>query len=335
MSSNEDENPIEVQEQPQVTQTSAETIGVEAGDAQNTATEVTEEVVLDGAAPSTGKGKGKRNRSHPVWDSSIPFEGRPICDVRKKLCLVQCNACNPWQPGKKVATWNSIATSRMKQSAFRGIELAGRGVEDRVTLWLDSFSTEDRGNRSATGTDDEEFSSTEALLTELLELRDSTNASAKAQATDKQEALRKKKADTAGACSLLDSSAKGLATKEVARNKKAKREFAKLNDNELHMDLTGEAERSSTAKRGSANFNATLLEFLGSRKGDNEKKEECRQKRLALQERQLAIQEKREERQDKMFELMLKMFVIEQEIYIYICPVTETVKMQVCWLAEY
>ncbi|KAK3277975.1 hypothetical protein CYMTET_14056 [Cymbomonas tetramitiformis] len=194
-------------------------------------------------------------------------------------------------------------------SAFRGIELAGRGVEDRVTLWLDSFSTEDRGNR--TGTDDEEFSSTEALLPELLELRESTNASAKAQATDKQEALRKKKADTAGACSLLDAAAKGLATKEAAR-KKAKREFAKLNDNDLQMDLTGEPESSSTAKRGSANFNATLLEFLGSRKGDSEKKEECRQKRLALQERQLAIQEKREERQDKMFELMLKMFADKQ-----------------------
>ncbi|KAK3260082.1 hypothetical protein CYMTET_30945 [Cymbomonas tetramitiformis] len=234
MDSSEPECVLENEEQPQTDQGSVEIVA-DAPEVQDTTAEVTEAVVLDGASANAAKAKSKRPRSHPVWDSAVPFEGRPIGDVRKELCLVQCNASNPWKQGKKGATWASITTELLKHKAFSGIELTSRAVEDRVTLWLDKFKPEDRGKQGATGTDDEHYGNVESLLTELLELKGSTEASNKQVTGEKEALLRKKNADAAGAKSLLESSAKGLASKEDAR-KTAKREFAKLNDNEHQLD---------------------------------------------------------------------------------------------------
>ncbi|KAK3238626.1 hypothetical protein CYMTET_51383 [Cymbomonas tetramitiformis] len=107
---------------------------------------------------------------------------------------------------------------------------------------------------------------------------------------DKDQDAKKKLADQAAANSLLEKSAQGLATREVAR-KTGKREYAKLNNNLSQLENNELSDSKTKARGSSGSFSASLDSFMQERKAAREAKEKDKAKRYELKERELKLKE--------------------------------------------
>eukprot|EP00854_Cymbomonas_tetramitiformis_P011574 gene11574-13674_t len=174
-------------------------------------------IVLDGSKPAAPKSR-KRKLTSPLWDSAVPFNGTTVGEARKPAAMIQVNTMNPWHYGTQGKTWTAITTELSKHPACRGIESTSRHMLDSVTKWIDAFKSEDYNKkRSATGTDDEELTEFDTLLSEVVSMKCGDDTLADEGKADKDHDAKKKLADQAVATALLEKFAGGLATKEAAR----------------------------------------------------------------------------------------------------------------------
>eukprot|EP00854_Cymbomonas_tetramitiformis_P006409 gene6409-7679_t len=205
-----------------------------------------EEVVMlppDRPSANSKMIKQTRERLHPIWDAP---EGLGL--ERKKTSLIQINAMNPWKKGSMQKMWKDISTEVQKHPTFVGVTVPSwKTLQDTVEEWVKIFSRVDNKNKGKTGTDDEEHSTFDKLKNECQELKNSSEAETAETQQETGEEARTKKANAAGAVSLLDASAKGLKTKLDAR-KKGRKEFARLNDCELQMGSSSDEEETRRKK---------------------------------------------------------------------------------------
>ncbi|KAK3264002.1 hypothetical protein CYMTET_27232 [Cymbomonas tetramitiformis] len=265
-----------------------------------------EPILLDGAPKASEKAqeKGKRARKHPIWDD-------PALGVeRMNAVLIQVCATDPWTLGGRHAAWKKITEEVLKHPSFAGLDIAWKTLNDTVVQWIKNFATGDYKNRFKTGTDDEKYTELEQLLTEVASQKssaDALDAEGKEAVTEEQ---RKKNADQAAAVSLLDASAAALQTKEAAR-KKGKREFKKLNDNEVQMEEEEEEQGARRAKGGRVSAGSGLSDSIRlfleekkearlERKAEKEERAKERAERWALEkaerEQRMLLERQREER---------------------------------------
>ncbi|KAK3241136.1 hypothetical protein CYMTET_49069 [Cymbomonas tetramitiformis] len=251
------------------------------------------EILPPNRVPQLPKPKQTRERLHPIWDAP---NGLGLS--RKNILLIQCNATDPWKEGTMQKTWKDIASAIQAHAAFEGVKVPSwKTLQEAVKEWLTNFGASDNKNKGKTGTDDEEYSEYVKLMTELKELKGSTEALAADAKQDTEEEARKKKANIAAACALMDASAKGL-QKRVAAKKKGRKEFAKLNDSEEQMLSSDDDEDTRKKKpRVSGGIASSIELFVHERAAARLAKQEVKDaERKAKEARRSAKDAERKER---------------------------------------
>lgn len=160
--------------------------------------------------------------------------------------------------GKLEEAWAKIAKALQEL----GVPVTARGARDRYNYLVKLFHSEDLKNLRKSGTE-EEFTEREALLTELIELQESS--------VEKKESERKRDARDQELGKQIQSDAlKSLKEKRLRQQAQS------------DSDRNGEASDTKKAKSSCANqINQALMDFLTSKA--QRRTEEVANERLRLQ----------------------------------------------------